>query len=165
VAKSKDCWHFSNAATPLLRSTVFLAAPLDFQLRLDHAPQQADEMCHNPGVCRVFKGIPVNDGSGVSSRVYGGREGGVMGSLAAGELSAATRYRWKSRMQRRQRPNSPALFQNPLIWRKAFPAAKAHRFCQGATVMEKSHEAFEPWKDCDCNHDLRVYGPALLRLV
>jgi hypothetical protein len=37
VAKSKDCWHFSNAATPLLRSTMFLAAPLDFQLRQTHA--------------------------------------------------------------------------------------------------------------------------------
>jgi hypothetical protein len=84
VAKHKDCWHFSNAATPLLRSTMFPAALLDTQLRLDHAPQQAGEMCHNLGVCRVFKWMPVNDGSGVSSKVYGGREGGVMGSLAAG---------------------------------------------------------------------------------
>jgi hypothetical protein len=39
---------------------MFLAAPLDFQLRLDHALQQADEMSHI-GVYRVFKGIPVND--------------------------------------------------------------------------------------------------------
>jgi hypothetical protein len=28
---------------------------VDFQLRLDHAPQQSDEMCYDPGVCRVFK--------------------------------------------------------------------------------------------------------------
>jgi hypothetical protein len=69
-------------------------------------------------------------------------------------------------MQRRQRPNSPALIQKPLIWRKAFPAAKAHRFWQGGEILtEKSHEADESSKDCDCNHDLRVYGIALLWLV
>jgi hypothetical protein len=34
VAKSKDCCQFFDAATPLLRSTMFLVAPLDFQLRL-----------------------------------------------------------------------------------------------------------------------------------
>jgi hypothetical protein len=39
----------------------FLAGPLNSQLLLDHAPQQADEMCHDLGVCRVFKGIPVSD--------------------------------------------------------------------------------------------------------
>jgi len=47
---------------------MFLAAPLDFQLRLDHAPQQADEMSRI-GVCSVFKGIPVND-PGARSRAW-----------------------------------------------------------------------------------------------
>ncbi len=37
--------------------------------RLDHAPQQADEMCHDLGVCRVFKGIAVND-PGAGSRTW-----------------------------------------------------------------------------------------------
>jgi hypothetical protein len=50
VARSRNWCHFSNAAAPLLRSTMFLAGPLDFQLRLDHAPQQADEMCHDLAV-------------------------------------------------------------------------------------------------------------------
>jgi hypothetical protein len=47
---------------------MLLAAPLDFQLRLDHALQQADQMGHI-GVCRVFKGIPVND-PGARSRAW-----------------------------------------------------------------------------------------------
>jgi hypothetical protein len=116
---------------------MFPAAPLDSQLRLDYAPQQADEMCHNLGVHRDFKGIPVNDGSGVSSRVYGGREGGVMGSLAAGGTQRCNLLplEVENRMQRRQRPNSPPLFQKPLIWLKAFPAVKAHRFWQGANSI------------------------------
>jgi hypothetical protein len=42
VAKSKDCCRLSNAATSLPRFTML------------HAPQQADEMCHDLGVCRVF---------------------------------------------------------------------------------------------------------------
>ena len=46
---------FSNAAAPLLRSTMFLVGPLDSQLRLDHAPQLADEMGH----LRRFERTPV----------------------------------------------------------------------------------------------------------
>jgi hypothetical protein len=60
--------NFPNAATPLLRCTMFLAAPLDFQLRLDRGPQQVDERCH-VGVCRVFIGIPVNE-LGARSRAW-----------------------------------------------------------------------------------------------
>jgi hypothetical protein len=50
-----------------------------------------------------------------------------------------------------------------LIWRNAFPAAKAH-YVRVNIAMEKRYEADEFWKNCDCNRDLRVHGIALLRL-
>jgi hypothetical protein len=135
AAKSKDCWHFSNAATPLLRSTMFLAAP---QLRLDHAPQQADEMCHNLGVCRVFKGIPVNDGSGVSSRVYGGREGGVMGSLAAGGTQRCNPLPLEVENAGTTTPKQPAIASETLDLAQGFPSGQGAPFlARGNSIGEK----------------------------
>jgi hypothetical protein len=38
-------------------------------------------------------------------------------------------------------------------------------FAKGQIVTEKSHEADESRKNCDCNRDVRVRDTALLRLV
>ena len=49
AANSKDCCRPSNAVAPLQAQ------------QLDHQPQQADEMRQDLSVCRVFKGLVVND--------------------------------------------------------------------------------------------------------
>ncbi len=46
-------------------------------------------------------------------------------------------------MQQRRRPPGPVFFQIPLIWRKAFPAARRTGFGKGQIVTEKSHEPDE----------------------
>jgi hypothetical protein len=89
-----------------------------------------------------------------------------MGSLAAGGTQRCNLLPLEVENAATTTPKQPAIVSETLDLAQGFASGQgAPILARGQIVMEKSHEPIEPWKDCDRNHDLRVYGPALLRLV
>jgi hypothetical protein len=63
-------------------------------------------------------------------------------------------------------PKQPGIDSETLDLAQSLPSSQGAPFlARGEILTEKSHEADESSKDCDCNHDLRVYGIALPWLV